>query len=403
MNNKEYLNRLFESDKPLIIYKAKNGFDVFTDFSEKINITNTNIARFLKKISFKQKKYNKFFDGYVGFFGYKILCELINIKIPKQKSNNFPKSIFYKPQTVIKIRNTIKVYSTIKNFRFLKDLKPSKQTLYFSKKFKVNFSLKQYSKIFDKFLKKIKQGETYQIKICQKYSSKSHINAIDFFWKLMKVNSSPEAFLIRDKNYSIVSCSPETLFEKRKNRIFTKPIAGTMKKTSKTSKLKAINFFKSNEKETKEHNMIVDMERNDLSRVCKSGTVKISKLKYVQEYKDLYHYITEISGILDKSKTLLDIIKALMPGGSVIGCPKISTLNLLNNQEKYNRNIYTGSFGYIKSNLDMKFNVIIRTILNYKGVSEIFVASGVVVGSTAKKEYQENYIKAKSLLDLFSQ
>ena len=148
--------------------------------------------------------------------------------------------------------------------------------------------------------------------------------------------------------------------------------------------------------------MIVDMERNDLSRVCIPGTVKISKLKYVKEFKDLYHYITEISGTLDKSKSLLDIIKAMMPGGSVIGCPKVSTLNLLNNQEKDNRTIYTGSFGYIKSNLDMRFNIIIRAILNYKGKSEISVASGVVVGSTAKKEYQENYIKAKSLLDLFN-
>ena len=148
--------------------------------------------------------------------------------------------------------------------------------------------------------------------------------------------------------------------------------------------------------------MIVDMERNDLSRVCKPGTVKISQLKYVEEYKDLYHYITEISGNLDPKKSIRDIVKAMMPGGSVIGCPKISTLNLLNHQEKDNRNIYTGCFGYIKSNLDMRFNIIIRSILNYKGMSEIAVASGVVVGSTAKREYQENFIKAKSLLGLFA-
>ena len=103
--------------------------------------------------------------------------------------------------------------------------------------------------------------------------------------------------------------------------------------------------------------MIIDMERNDLSRGCKLGTVKISKLQFVEEYKDLYHYITEISGILDNSKNTLDIIKALMPGGAVIGWPKVSTLNLLNHQESENRNIYTGSFGYIKSNQDMRFNL----------------------------------------------
>ena len=106
---------------------------------------------------------------------------------------------------------------------------------------------------------------------------------------------------------------------------------------------------------------------------------------------------TKVVGKLDRSTKILDIIKAMLPGGSVIGCPKISTLNLLNKQEKENRNIYTGSFGYIKSNLDMRFNIIIRTILNYKNVCEISAASGVVMGSTAKKEYKENYIKAKSL------
>ena len=147
--------------------------------------------------------------------------------------------------------------------------------------------------------------------------------------------------------------------------------------------------------------MIVDMERNDLSRICKIGSVKINKLKYVEEYKDLYHYVTEISGILNDRSSSFDIITAMMPGGSVIGCPKISTLNLLNNQEKDSRNIYTGSFGYIKTNGDMRFNIIIRSLLNYKNISEISVASGVILDSESKKEYAENYIKAKSLLDIF--
>ena len=90
-----------------------------------------------------------------------------------------------------------------------------------------------------------------------------------------------------------------------------------------------------------------------------------------------------------------------MPGGSVIGCPKISTLNLLNKQEKENRNIYTGSFGYIKFNGDMRFNIIIRSILNFKDISEISVASGVVIDSNANHEFSENYIKAKAIIDLF--
>jgi len=207
--------------------------------------------------------------------------------------------------------------------------------------------------------------------------------------------------MIRDKDYSIISCSPENLITKNGSLITTKPIAGTVKKNKKMNKVKALSYFRNNLKETKEHNMIVDMERSDMSRICEVGTVKLSKQKVVEEYKDLFHYVSLIKGIVKNNVNNIDIIKAMMPGGSVIGCPKISTLNLLNNQEKENRNIYTGSFGYLKFNGDMKFNIIIRSILNYKDISEISVASGVVVDSNAKHEFGENFIKAKALIDLF--
>jgi para-aminobenzoate synthetase component 1 len=212
---------------------------------------------------------------------------------------------------------------------------------------------------------------------------------------------APEAFMIKDKDYSIISCSPENLINKKNDFITTKPIAGTLKKTKTLNRIKALAFFKKNIKESKEHNMIVDMERSDLSKICKVGSVKILKKKIVEEYKDLYHYVSLIGGSLKKNISSLNIIKAMMPGGSVIGCPKISTLNLLNKQEKESRNIYTGSFGYIKSNGDMRFNIIIRSILNHKNNSEISVASGVVIDSNAKHEFNENYIKAKALMDLY--
>ena len=265
----------------------------------------------------------------------------------------------------------------------------------------MNINYKKYNKIFNKFAQKIKEGETYQIKICTKYKNRSTIDPVNFFWKLMKVNSSPESFMIRDKDFSIVSCSPETLIDKKGKNIITKPIAGTLKKNSKIKKKHALKFFMNNNKETKEHNMIVDMERSDLSRICSPGTVKILKQKYVEEYKHLFHYVTSIQGKLRKNVSLKQIIKSMMPGGSVIGCPKIRTLELLNEQEAEDRNIFTGSFGYIKFNQDMRFNVIIRSILNFKNISEVSAASGVVLESTASKEFRENFIKAKSLLELY--
>ena len=385
MNTTKQLTDLHNSGNPYIIYKSNQGFDLYTNFSKKIVLNKKNIFNFLNKKNSNNKLKNT--DLYIGFFGYELLNDLIGIKIPKQKSINFPKGIFYKPEKKKCFTN---------NLFYQNDSKKKLKT-----KFKINIDRKSYEKVFDKFKKKIKRGETYQIKICTKYKTNSKINPLDFFCRLSKTNLAPEAFMIRDKNYSVISCSPENLITKKGSLITTKPIAGTVKKNKDMNKTKALNYFKKNLKETKEHNMIVDMERNDLSRICKTGTVKLSKAKIVEEYKDLFHYVSLIKGKLKKNIKNIDIIRAMMPGGSVIGCPKISTLNLLNNQEKENRNIYTGSFGYIKFNGDMRFNVIIRSILNFKNISEISVASGVVVDSKAKHEFSENYIKAKSLIDLF--
>ena len=382
MNKLNQLTEIHKSGKAYIIYKSKKGFNLYTDFSKKIILSNKNIKSFLLK---KNKKKSKNTDLFIGFFGYELLNNLINIKVPKQKNFNFPKGIFYKPEKKIKLSNDF-TYD-LRNFQ--------------SGNFKININKRNYTKIFNKFKKKIKSGETYQIKICTKYKTNSKINPLDFFSRLSKTNLAPEAFMIKDNNYSIISCSPENLITKKGTDISTKPIAGTVKKTKYLNRIKALNYFRKNLKETKEHNMIVDMERNDLSRICKVGSVKLSKQKIVEEYKDLFHYVSLIKGKLKKNINNFEIIKAMMPGGSVIGCPKINTLNLLNNQEKENRNIYTGSFGYIKFNGDMRFNIIIRSILNFKDISEISVASGVVVDSNANHEFNENFLKAKALIDLF--
>ena len=382
MSKQNQLTEIHQSGKPYIIYKSQKGFDLYTDFSKKIILNNKNIKSFLGK---KNKKKSKNTDLFIGFFGYELLNNLIDIKLPKQKNFNFPKGIFYKPEKRLKLSNNLKY--NLKNFK--------------SGSFKININRKTYTNIFNRFKKKIKSGETYQIKICTKYKTKSKIDPLDFFSRLSNTNLAPEAFMIKDTNYSIISCSPENLVTKKGNDISSKPIAGTVKKTKYLNKIKALSYFRKNLKETKEHNMIVDMERNDLSRICKVGSVKLSKQKIVEEYKDLFHYVSLIKGKLKENINNLDIIKAMMPGGSVIGCPKINTLYLLNNQEKENRNIYTGSFGYIKFNGDMRFNIIIRSILNFKNISEISVASGVVVDSNANHEFNENFIKAKALIDLF--
>ena len=201
MTKINYLKDIAKSNKPFIIYKSDKGFDLYTDFSKKIILTNNNIKDFINKATkFKFKK--KETDIFIGFFGYEILNSLIGVKLKKQKGPKFPKGIFYKPETKVKLKNKL-------DYKNLKLIKPNKS-------FKININKKSYKVIFDKFKKKIRLGETYQIKICTKYSNKTKIDALDFFCRLVKTNMAPEAFMIKDKNYSIISCSPENLITKKK-------------------------------------------------------------------------------------------------------------------------------------------------------------------------------------------
>ena len=154
LNNNEYLNKLYRSDQPLIIYKNSNGFDVYTDFSKKYLINKKNIKNFLNIQTKKKKSNSNSLNCYVGFFGYKLLCENIGIKFPKQKTNNFYNGIFYQPLTKVRIRKNISIQSLKNNFRNIKI--DNKKYSVLNKKFDLNLSLQQYSKLFDDFSTRIK-------------------------------------------------------------------------------------------------------------------------------------------------------------------------------------------------------------------------------------------------------
>ena len=143
-----YLEKLYQSDKAMIIYKVQDGYNIYTDFSKKISLTNSNIKNFLN--SFSNKKFRKETDLYIGFFGYEILCNLLNLKIKKQKRTNFYKGIFYKPETIIKIRDNITIYSNIKKPKFKENFNQTK----ILSPFKLNIDFNKYKKIFKLFSKK---------------------------------------------------------------------------------------------------------------------------------------------------------------------------------------------------------------------------------------------------------
>ena len=156
-----YLEKLYNSNKALIIYKVKDGYNIYTDFSKKIVLNKNNINSFFK--IFQNKKYKKETDLYIGFFGYEILCNLLNLKIKKQKKLNFYKGIFYKPETIIKIRKDIKIYSSIKRFKFVSYFNQTK----ILSPFKLNTDYLKYKKIFNFFSKKLDKEKLIKLRFAQ--------------------------------------------------------------------------------------------------------------------------------------------------------------------------------------------------------------------------------------------
>ena len=218
MDNAEILSILLKSDKELIIYRnsEKNNFEIYTDFIEKIKLNTDNLDKFLNKL--ERFKSNKPYDCYIGFFGYELLCKNINLKVNKDNSS-FPEGVFFRPQTKIIVDKRVKVISKSK-IKLLKDLKVlNKATISRSNKISVSPNIQLYEKIFNKFKKNIRAGETYQIKIAQKYSNKKELDVVNLFFDLMKKNLSPESFCVRTKDFNIISCSPENLFTVKGKKI----------------------------------------------------------------------------------------------------------------------------------------------------------------------------------------
>ena len=263
-----------------------------------------------------------------------------------------------------------------------------------------NLSFKQYEDIFLQAREAILNGETYQIKISQRFEAETAMDPLSAFCRLQNSNPAPEAFLLSTPTFSIVSCSPEVVIHKTGDDIITRPIGGTYRRGGKDSDHSLIERFLRDPKEVAEHNMLVDLERNDLSTICHPGSVQIQNFREVESYSHLHHLVSTISGRLKVNTSLQEIVRAILPGGSITGCPKARTMEWIDRLEPCFRGPYTGSFGTISDNGDIHLNLVIRAMLILDGCCYTQAGGGIVVNSTPEYEYQENQTKAQALLDL---
>ena len=258
----------------------------------------------------------------------------------------------------------------------------------------------EYLKKVDQAKAYICEGDIYQANISQKFETPFDKDPLALYQKLRKVNPSPFSGFLKFDDLSLVSSSPERLIKVSGDIIESRPIAGTRPRSSIAEKDEALTAeLLLNDKERAEHLMLVDLERNDLGRLCKAGTVKVTDFMLLEKYSHVSHIVSNISGCLLPDRSVFEILKAVFPGGTITGCPKIRCMEIINELEPVQRGPYSGSFGYIGYAPYMDLNIIIRSIIITNGNASFHVGAGIVADSEPEKEYQETLDKAAAMVE----
>jgi para-aminobenzoate synthetase component I len=226
----------------------------------------------------------------------------------------------------------------------------------------------------------------------------------ELYRRLQAVNPSPFSGLIHFDDVTLISSSPERLVRLHDRQADTRPIAGTRPRgLDARDDQRLISELLANEKERAEHLMLVDLERNDLGRVCRFGSVQVDEFMAIEQYSHVNHIVSNVSGTLRPDATPFDLIRALFPGGTITGVPKIRCMEIIEELEPVRRGPYTGSFGYISWNGDLDLNIVIRTLVWCRGKGYLQVGAGIVADSDPAKEYEETIQKARAFFSALRQ
>ncbi len=267
-------------------------------------------------------------------------------------------------------------------------------------KWESNFNREDYIKAVARIKEYIRTGDVYQANMTQRFKAKLEMDPFKLYHRLRSINPAPFSAWLDYGDFQIASSSPERFLEIRDRRVETRPIKGTRPRgrNSDEDNFNRTELENSN-KDKSELLMIVDLERNDLSKVAKDGTVKVPELFVIEEYPTVFHLVSTVTADIDDEFSTLDCIRNAFPGGSITGAPKIRAMEIIDELEPTTRNIYTGSIGYIDFNGNADLNIVIRTILIKDGEARFQTGGGIVWDSEEEKEYEETFHKARALMD----
>ncbi|MCC6448276.1 MAG: anthranilate synthase component I family protein [Chitinophagaceae bacterium] len=347
-----------------------------------------------------------------GFISYDLKNELEQLYSKNFDGLNFPLICFFEPEFVVEICNDfIEIHYDDQLSGSVDDLitklvsgSTGETSESIAIPIKPRMSKEQYLAAVNALKEHIKRGDIYEVNYCQEfYAEQVKIDPLQVFKKLNAISSAPFACYFKFENYHLMSSSPERFLKKEGGRLISQPIKGTAKRSSNEEEDQQLKGqLKQDPKERSENVMIVDLVRNDLSKLAQRGSVKVDELFGVYTFKQVHQMISTISCDLKPDLTFEDIIKATFPMGSMTGAPKHSAMQLIEKYEKTKRGLYSGTVGYIAPKGDFDFNVVIRSILyNSKDQYLSFsVGSAITDKADAKDEYEECMIKAKAMFDV---
>lgn len=262
-----------------------------------------------------------------------------------------------------------------------------------------NFSQPGYLKAINKIINYIYEGDVFQINLSQRFKTRWIDSGKSLFNRLNKINPSPFGAYLNLEGFEVVSSSPELFLKYDSGVIETRPMKGTRRRCLDLIKnKKAKEDLISSAKDDSELSMIVDLERNDLGKVCVPGSVKVCQHRKLEEYSTVFQTVSVVRGMKNKKAGVVDVIKAVFPGGSITGCPKIRAMEIIDELEPHTRGIYTGSIGYLSFHDTMQFSIAIRTIILKNGYAYFHAGGGIVADSNPKDEYRETLDKACALM-----
>lgn len=347
-----------------------------------------------------------------GHLGYGLKNETEQIITTKTDFNNFPDLYFFIPETVIKLNssnveittqvghNPQDIFSAILNTE-IQSLAPPKANV------KSRVSKTDYLQAIHQIKQHILRGDCYELNYCQEYYAENYTaNPIDIFTRLQQKSPTPFGCYYKVDNNYLLCASPERYVQKTGSTLISQPIKGTEPRNhqSREQDKLQIELLKSSAKNLAENVMVVDLVRNDFSKICDEGSVQVSELFGIYSFPQVHQMISTIKGEIDPKMNIADIAKATFPMGSMTGAPKKRVLEIIDQLEPTARNIYSGTVGYISPDNDFDFNVVIRSIIYNTETRYLsyFVGGGITWNSIPEDEYTECIHKAAAIVDILT-